>query len=312
MVRTIHFGFILLCLTSLCAAPGRAIILSDPSATIFTNTTAPTGSYAGSGWDYQGVWGSFLGTPIGPHHFVTAKHVHGEIGEAFIYRGTRYVTDNYVDAPNSDLRIWHVPSPFPDYAPVYLKPINIGQELVMFGRGTDRGAPVSTSAGGGGWLWGATNHTQRWGTNRVSAVSPQLVIAEFDFGTADPYEAHLSVGDSGGGVFIKDDDEVWKLAAINYSVSGAYSIEPNGTVRFNAALHDQTGFFPELSATPLSGPGELYLSRIDAHAEFIEDVVGVPEPNSAALLVAASALFGGRRPLRTAGGRRSVAAIGAR
>jgi hypothetical protein len=273
----------------------RAIILSDPAATIFTNTTAPTGAYSGSGWDYQGLWGSFLGTPIGPNHFLTARHVQGTIGDTFIYRGTSYVTDDYVDAPNSDLRIWHVISSFPDYAPVYLKPVNVGQELVIFGRGTDRGAPVATSAGGAGWLWGATNQTQRWGTNRVSATSDRLLIAEFNFGTSDPYEAHLSVGDSGGGVFIKDDDEIWKLAAVNYSVSDAYSSEPNGTERFNAALYDQAGFFEELSSTPLSGPGELYLSRIDAHAEFIEDVVGVPEPAVGILALSAAACFAGRR-----------------
>lgn len=294
MARIVRTGLFFLFLAAL-SPSARAIILSDPGATDLTNTTAPMGFYAGSGWDYQGLWGSFLGTPIGPNHFVTAKHVSGRIGESFIYRGSSYMTDDYVDAPNSDLRIWHVLSPFPDYAPIYLKPLNIGQELVIFGRGTDRGAPVGTSARGAGWLWGATNSTQRWGTNRVSAVSERLLVAEFNFGTSDPYEAHLSVGDSGGGVFIKDDDDLWKLAAVNYSVSNAYSTEAEGSERFNASLYDQTGFFEELRSTPLTGPGELYLSRLDAHADFIKDVVGVPEPATGALALAVLALLRRRR-----------------
>lgn len=299
MARTVRIALISVLIAALDPSAARAIIFSDPSATIFTNTTAPPAAYAASGWDYQGLWGSFLGTPIGPNHFVTARHVHGTIGQTFIYHGTSYVTDNYVDAPNSDLRIWHVLAPFPDYAPVYLKPVNIGQELVIFGRGTDRGAPVTTSTGGAGWLWGATNQTQRWGTNRVSGISDRLLIAEFNFGTSDPYEAHLSVGDSGGGVFVKDEDDIWKLAAINFSVSSPYSAEPNGTERFNAALFDQTGFFEELTATPLSGPGELYLSRLDAQAEFIEDVVGVPEPAVGVFaLASALALLGRHRSRR--------------
>src|SRR6185436_10644721 len=44
---------------------------SDPSY----NTTAPTGALAGSGWQYEGKWGSFLGTVIAPQYFVTAEHV---------------------------------------------------------------------------------------------------------------------------------------------------------------------------------------------------------------------------------------------
>src|SRR5438445_814414 len=55
--------------------------LSSASAVIFVstgdpafNTTAPTGEYAGSGWDLQGTWlTDFLGTPIAPQYFITAK-----------------------------------------------------------------------------------------------------------------------------------------------------------------------------------------------------------------------------------------------
>ena len=39
------------------------------------NSTPPGGTFANSGWQWQGSWGGFLGTPIGPHHFITAAHV---------------------------------------------------------------------------------------------------------------------------------------------------------------------------------------------------------------------------------------------
>jgi len=52
----------------LCGAPlvSRAVILyrtADPAA----NTTAPAGDLAGSGWQFEGIFGGFLGTPIAPH-----------------------------------------------------------------------------------------------------------------------------------------------------------------------------------------------------------------------------------------------------
>src|ERR1039458_6573682 len=51
----------------------NAIILyrtGDPAA----NTTEPTGTLAGSGWQYEGLIGAFLGTAIAPHFFITAQH----------------------------------------------------------------------------------------------------------------------------------------------------------------------------------------------------------------------------------------------
>jgi hypothetical protein len=54
---------ILAVLYLVCASSARSVILldnGDPSV----NTTEPTGPLANSGWQYQGVWGSFLGTPM--------------------------------------------------------------------------------------------------------------------------------------------------------------------------------------------------------------------------------------------------------
>ena len=64
------------------AGQARGIILygtDDPGA----NTTAPTGLYESAGWGWQGLFGSFLGTMIGPQHFITAQHI-GNQGGTFL------------------------------------------------------------------------------------------------------------------------------------------------------------------------------------------------------------------------------------
>src|SRR6266498_1165633 len=80
------------------------------------NTTAPTGALTGSGWDFEGTWGPCLGTAIAPQFFITAKHVGGEIGNAFTYHTVVYHTTAFWDEPYSDLRIWRIDGVFPAYA----------------------------------------------------------------------------------------------------------------------------------------------------------------------------------------------------
>jgi hypothetical protein len=94
----------------LCAVFGTAVQLH---AIVFIstgdsgyNTTAPTGDLLDSGWQYQGVGGSFLGTPISEHHFITATHVGGTVGQTFSFQGTSYSTVAREVSPNSDLTIW--------------------------------------------------------------------------------------------------------------------------------------------------------------------------------------------------------------
>ena len=119
----------------------RAVILlgsGDPGY----NTTPPDGALAGSGWQYQGTWGSFLGTPIAPQYFIAAHHVGGSIGQTLTFRGVPYKTTAFWDDPESDLRIWKVDGIFPDYAPLYPASDEAGKLMVVFGRGTQRGEEV--------------------------------------------------------------------------------------------------------------------------------------------------------------------------
>src|SRR5262245_56014849 len=83
------------------------------------NTTPPTGSLSDSGWQWQGAWGGFLGTPIAPHHFLTASHVGGSTNQLFRLNGVDYRTIAMFDDPETDLRIWQVDGTFPSFAPLY-------------------------------------------------------------------------------------------------------------------------------------------------------------------------------------------------
>ena len=256
------------------------------------NSTAPSGALTNSGWQYEGFWGSFLGTPIDPKYFITAKHVGGQVGDPFVFRGVVYPTTAVHDDPDSDLRIWRVCGTFPDYAQIYTNTNEAGRGVVVIGRGTQRAAPVTTGnllVKTNGWRWGAYDGVQRWGENVVAGiVDGNVIVAAGAIGevlqaTFDPNggsnECHLSVGDSGGALFIKD-GLVWKLAGINYGVDGPYNAT-NTDPGFDAAIFDGDGLYEKNIAElwlPGHGPGSFYATRVSAHLGWINTVLNGPAP----------------------------------
>src|SRR5687768_4489854 len=92
-------------------APSTRAVIFFTTADPAHNTTAPTGALTNSGWQLQGQWGNFLGTPIGPNHFIAATHVGGSIGQIFTLNGVAHTTTARHADPNSDLTIWQVTPP---------------------------------------------------------------------------------------------------------------------------------------------------------------------------------------------------------
>ena len=286
VIRRRHGRFARLLLAAIAAhwfqstALGVLLLSSgDPAA----NTTAPTGDLADSGWEYQGRFGDFLGTAIAPHHFITAKHI-GQAGFVFTYRGVDYDIVERIDDHWSDLTIWRVSGTLPAFARLYPREDELGQRLVVIGRGSERGSDVLKEGALRGWSWGAQTHQERWGENVVSRISyggteKYFLYAAFD-GTGGPNEAHLSSGDSGGAVFLNDGG-TWKLAGINYAVEGPFYAAPSADSRFDGALVDVSGFYrshdggrsfyPYSSATPR--PSGFYASRISGRRQWILSVV---------------------------------------
>ncbi len=259
----------------------QAIILfatADPAA----NTTAPTGPLANSGWQYEGTFGSFLGTPIGPHYFITAQHL-GTQSSVFTFQGLQYDILQQFSGPGSDLRIYRVSQIFPAFAPLYLGNDEVGKHLTVIGRGTRRGDGIFLNGVLKGWSWGTGDGIQRWGENEVAAIVPVLGLGDFLFASFDQNgltnEAHLSSGDSGGAVFI-DDGGVWKLAGINFAVDGPFYTDADGGGAFLAVLFDKRGFYEGDSAPyalvtgDASVPSGFYATRLSSNRAWIESVVG--------------------------------------
>lgn len=283
------------------ALPSRALIFystGDPEH----NTIAPTADLANSGWELQGNWQLNLGTPIGPHHFITANHVGGVVGDSFYFRGSAYTTISTTVDSVSDLRIWEVAGTFPAWAELYNGTTETGLEMMVFGRGSTRGAAVTANGALKGWQWAAYDGRLRWGRNKVTAItstpnypSSDVLQAAFNTnGTAD--EAHLAYGDSAGAVFIKD--TTWKLAGINFVVDGPYSTSVTGP-GFNAAIFDEGGLYkstagvwtlvPDRSTTQA---GSFYATRIKSRITWIQSVLLAPLTPWPATLVQSSSANG--------------------
>ena len=271
----------------------EAIILlgtGDPNE----NTDAPTGELRDSGWQYVGDWGFFLGTVIGPKHFITARHVGGVIGNPFHYQGETYTTTGFYELGRPDIRIWEICGTFPEpYAPLYSLQDEADKELVVFGRGANRGAEVWIESRSGlelrGWRQGDWDKRRRWGINTVTLVAnlseddppgdPQYLVVDFDR-EGSLNEAALAGGDSGGPVFIRDGDQ-WALAGISVAVDSPFSFEPDGD-GFRAALFDAGGLYyifneeegwVYLRDRVKDLPGAFYAQRISNHRSELQEII---------------------------------------
>lgn len=300
-------------LVALAGPPARAVIFYSTTSPTY-NTAAPTGSLAGSGWQWTGTWGGYEGTPIGPYHFLTARHVGGNIGDPFVFGGVTYTTTAYFDDTVSDLRIWEISGTFPTWAPIYRLSGEVGQNLVVIGAGVGAGAPVTVADALKGWMWGSTAGPTRWGQNTfVSDVDGgsywgDLLYATFDAG-AGSNEADLANGDSSSPVFINDGTG-WTLAGVGAAVDGPFNTTNTGP-GFNAAIFDARGLYVNgpnwvlvTGASPV--PTGFYATRVSVRAAWIDSIVpsGVSgdtplfSPSQAALLAGALAGLGAWRSRR--------------
>jgi hypothetical protein len=258
------------------ASLARGVILyrtDDPAA----NTTEPTGSLAGSGWQYEGNFGNFLGTAIAPHYFMTAKHL-GTGPTEFSYHGVNYaIVRSFADS-GSDLRIFEVEGTLPMYAPLYTRSNEVGRHLVVIGRGTQRGPGRVVNGQLRGWEYGSGDAVQRWGENEVARIVRGALYVLFDQAGL-PQESHLSAGDSGGAVFLKD-GEVWKLAGINSDVD-TFASGPDRGGPYSAVMFDERGSYRS-DGTLVTGtapvPSGFYAARISSRLQWIYSVIGKVDP----------------------------------
>lgn len=214
------------------------------------NTTPPSDPAEAKAWHLQGFWKTCQGTPIAAHWFLTAKHIGGNVGDTFMFRGKAYTAIARVLDPHSDLALWGVSEAFPDFAEFYQDGYEVGKRLLVFGRGEQKGKPVLLNSEVRGWEFGQGGGFLRWGENIVDVLADNEELLDEDIGQLIgagfnreglPSEAALSPCDSGGGMFLLEDD-VWKLAAVTYGAGGEYKRTETGE-SFIANMLDQGGFF---------------------------------------------------------------------
>jgi len=276
--------------TGLVSAPSCNAILFESTGDPGFNTTAPGGTLSGSGWQYEGQWntggGNFLGTPVAPMFFLAAKHVGGAVGDVFVLNGFTYHTVTNSNCPDCDLTLWQTAETFPTYAPMYAASAEVGKPCIVFGRGTDRGAPVIVGGLTNGWTWGATNSVERWGQNVVSEIytdqtNGQMLRAFFEVNGCD-----LSDGDSSGGMFIQS-GSTWELAGIHHAVDGAFSVNSTGIPQFDAALLNMGGLYVQgvtnwiyIPQESYDIPSSFYSTRVSANLGWINGVISGASPVS--------------------------------
>ena len=245
---------VLALLACLASPPASAVLLATGDGT--GNTQPPADD---PGWYSVGNQAGATAVYLGEGWVITANHVSNANP---VFAGVSYTmvpgSVQQLQGPGgglADLKIFRV-NPFPPLPALALLPgpPPVNSEVVMIGRGRDRGAAASWN-GFTGWYHGSTA-TMRWGTNRVSAANLDVLSTRafemiFSQTGGTSFEAQAATGDSGGAVFVKSGG-VWYLAGILFAV-GPYQNQPS-----NMALFGNATYAAQLSA---------YAATLDAVAD---------------------------------------------
>jgi PKD repeat protein len=269
----------------LASLPSCHAVLFESTGETTYNTTAPSGTLSGSGWQHEGQWGNFLGTPVAPMLFLAAKHVGGATGDVFVLNGFTYHTVASNDCPNCDLRLWQVAETFPAYALLYTNSTEVGKQCIIFGRGTQRGDAVTNTTGVlKGWKWGISDSVERWGQNVISGVYTDQTNGEMLQATFGINVCDLTDVDSSGGMFIQN-GSTWRLAGIHHGVDGPFSTDGTTNTQFDAALLDIGGLYVEgvtnwifVSQQSSDQPSSFYSTRVSANLSWINGVINAASP----------------------------------
>jgi len=192
-----------------------------------------------------GRWGS-NGTcvAIAPNYVITTRHQGGGVGTTVVIGGNSYTVSQVWNHASADIRIAKLAGAnLTEYAGLYSATDEVGKEIVLGGYGQGRGDDLTNGSGTVyGYSWaGNDNQTLRWGTNTVDGsvtktflgFSSETLRADFDIlSNGTDYEAAPAEWDSGGGWFVKVDDQ-WQVVALNAYVEHegeTWFMDPRGAV----------------------------------------------------------------------------------
>jgi len=164
----------------------------------------------------------------------------------------------------------------------------------MIGNGRDRGAYTTWDGNPAGWgspgteasgyQWGSSQIV-RWGSNVVLDNNLGVYSGATTFSTvfndiSNPNEAQASLGDSGGGVFVKN-GSLWELTGIMLAVgvwngtSGGYYDQFTGQPSNVSLDYANTGFLGAGSAT--------FSAQLSTYRSVI--MAAIPEPSANVLVL---------------------------
>jgi hypothetical protein len=267
-------------------ATARAVIIDTLTGT--GNTSAPVDD---PGWNNVGYRGIGTGVYVGNQWVLTASHVwSGSIvlggGTYTLDPGSEVALTNDGEPGKStytDLVLYRLTSDpgLPSLSIAMTTPTN-GSAVTLIGAGRDRGAFQTWNVNTGTlpWIWTSpgtmaggyqqlTSRTMRWGTNETSgtgwiAYDPgggvkdvKAVATTFNFTGGPSDEAQAAVGDSGGGMFVKN-GATWDLAGIVLTVD-AFSGQPGFTSVYGNSTYmaDLSFYRPQIIAVVVPEPGAM-------------------------------------------------------
>ena len=300
----------------------QAVIVTGAgtAATPGRNTATPPASLAGTSAATQGLFAGFLGTPVSATWFLTANHIGNFTSggrQIVMPDGSTHTTTGAVQRiGQTDILALQVSASQPfaasAIAPLYTSsdgPLTASDKLVIYGRGVQRGAMVTSNGTPNGYLWGGyddtTNNTNltSYGTNNYdtlrttqpgeeggfgAAAGTRFIQAAFNSGV-DANEGIVALGDSGGGLFVNRGG-VFKLVGLVNGVDAFYqNANGSGTVAAYDArgLYANNGTNYSLVAGGTAVPASSYFSYLPDNAAAIQAIV--PEPTALAFATVAVA-----------------------
>jgi len=287
--KSLPIGWMLI-ITSILTGPVFALVLHpDGEPDLETWTDKPHAEVVGR-W---GTNGSCVA--VGPNYIVTTRHQGGGTNTS-VYFGQpprEYkVAEVWLepsDDGKADLRICRIvkaaggPAALTHYVTPYEDDDELGSDVVIGGYGKGRGADVLDAHDELiGYYWqGSNNQTQRWGRNRIDATTSAtgagytsyVIVGDFDpFTQNRSLEAAIAEWDSGGGWFVSDSDQQWKLTGLSRAVSN-----------FDQSLFNPTTIMDAVRIGPYAEWILAITDRPDSDADGIVDdsdnCIDIPNPD---------------------------------
>ena len=170
-----------------------------------------------------GRWGSNAScVAIAPNYIITTKHQGS--ANSVVIAGVTYLIDHTWYHSTADFRVLKLHSAnLKSYAPMYTKTDEQGQPIVIGGFGKRREPTDTTNPYAWTTEYNNINNPLLYGTNKIDSINTstyqsEVLVADFDLSDS-LYECTIAEFDSGGGWFIKDTDEKWKVAGLTRAVS---------------------------------------------------------------------------------------------